>query len=177
MAFARVLFKILLTLLIIFVIVGALLPAASHVERSIEINSPPSKVFPQVNQMRNFHAWSPWSTIDPHTRYEFSGPEAGVGSRMAWRSEHDHVGNGSMQIKRSEHNLRVEMTLNFGGKGHALTSFALSPNGSSTIVTWSFDTEFGWDLFSRYVGLMMDSMIGANYEKGLTTLKQRVENI
>ena len=40
---------------------------------------------------------------------------------------------------------------------------------------WQFSTEFGWDLFSRYVGLMLDTMIGASYTKGLKELKSRVE--
>jgi carbon monoxide dehydrogenase subunit G len=67
------------------------------------------------------------------------------------------------------------MQLEFGDKGSGNATFRLEPEGSATRVRWQFHTDFGWDLFGRYVGLMLDSMIGMSYEKGLNTLKARVE--
>ena len=51
----------------------------------------------------------------------------------------------------------------------------LEPEGDTTRVRWQFDTEFGWDLLGRYVGLMLDGMIGTSYDKGLKELKARIE--
>jgi len=177
MALARLLFRVLLTLLILLIVIGLALPSSVVVERSIDIDSPPDKVFPQVNNLRNFHAWSPWSAMDPNTSYSFEGPENGTGARMIWQSSETEVGIGSMQIVRSEPGREVETRLDFGGgKGQGIATFVLSPQANgNTRVLWRFQTTFGWDLFGRYIGLMFDRMIGSTYEKGLQALKQRVE--
>lgn len=176
MAFARLLFRFLLVLLILLVVIGLLLPSNAVVDRRILIEAPPQKVFPHLNSLRKFHAWSPWSAMDPNTSYTFEGPESGVGSRMLWQSQQQEVGVGSMEIVRSEATREVETRLDFGGKGHGISTFVLTPQANGqTEVLWRFETDFGWDLFGRYVGLMFDSMIGSSYEKGLQTLKQRVE--
>ena len=175
MAMARLVFRVLLALLILLAVIGLLLPSSAEVERSIVIDAPAGKIFPHVNSMRAFHAWSPWSEIDPNTNYQFDGPEQGVGSRMAWQSGDNRVGRGSQEIVNSMANQRVDTRLQFGDQGGGNATFLLEPEGSSTRVRWQFTTGFGWDLFGRYVGLMLDSMIGASYEKGLAELKHRVE--
>jgi uncharacterized protein YndB with AHSA1/START domain len=175
MAFARLAFRVLLILLILLVLIGLLLPSSVQVERSILIDAPPQQIFPHVNGMRAFHAWSPWAGIDPETQYQFAGPDQGVGSRMTWHSGNAQVGRGSQEIVDSVPGQRVETRLEFGDKGDGAGTFVLEPQGGSTLVRWQFRTEFGWDLFNRYVGLMLDSLMGASYDKGLKTLKSRVE--
>ncbi|MDJ0740568.1 MAG: SRPBCC family protein [Gammaproteobacteria bacterium] len=175
MAFARLAFRVLFILLLLFAVIGLLLPSSTAVERSIVIDAPPAEVFPHLNGMRAFHAWSPWSAIDPQTVYRFEGPEQGVGSRMTWASGNQQVGQGSQEITVSIPEREVETALSFGDKGNGTATFVLEPDGGATRVRWRFHTEFGWDLFSRYVGLMLDSMIGAQYDKGLQDLKALVE--
>lgn len=175
MAFARLLFRVMLGLLVLLVLIGFFLPSSANVERSIVIAAPAQAIFPHINGMKAFHAWSPWSDIDPETRYEFSGPDRGVGSRMSWYSGDNRVGEGSQEITASETDRRVETALTFGEDGSGKATFVLEPAGPDTRVRWQFETEFGWDLFGRYVGLMLDSMIGASYTKGLRDLKARIE--
>ena len=175
MAFARLIFKVLLILLVLLVMIGFLLPSSAKVERSIVINASPAAVFPHLNGMRAFHAWSPWSAIDPETQYQFDGPESGIGSRMTWHSGDARVGQGSQEITESKPYTRVKTQLVFGDQGDGNATFLLEPEGNSTRVRWQFDTEFGWDLLGRYVGLMLDGMVGTSYDKGLKDLKQRIE--
>lgn len=175
MALARLAFRVLLVLLVLLVGIGLLLPASATVERSILVQAPPERVFPHVNGMRAFHAWSPWASTDAATEYSFSGPEQGVGSRMEWHSGGARAGHGSQEIVASVPPREVEMRLVFGDKGGGTAQFRLQPEGRGTRVEWRFHSEFGWDLFSRYVGLMLDGMIGSAYQRGLETLKQRVE--
>ena len=176
MAFARLLFRFLLILLILLVVIGLALPAKVTVEREVLIAATPEKIFSQIDNLKNFHAWSPWSGGSPGTRYSFDGPESGVGARMTWSNEQAEGDHGSMEITRSVALQTVEMQLNFGGKGQGIATFELQPQHvKNTRVKWRFQTDFGWDLFGRYIGLMFDSMIGASYERGLQTLKQRAE--
>jgi effector-binding domain-containing protein len=71
----------------------------------------------------------------------------------------------------------VQTHLDFGKQGTAEAYFELEAADGGTEITWSLDTEFGWDLVGRYFGLMMDRMIGAEYEKGLANLKQLAESM
>ena len=174
MALARLAFRVLLILLILLVLIGLLLPPSAEVERSIVIDAPPDEIFPQLNSMRAFNTWSPWGG-DADTRYEFSGPEQGAGSRMTWQSDSAQAGFGAQEIVASVPARQIEMRLEFGEKGGGTATFLLEPQGGSTLLRWRFRTEFGWDLFDRYVGLMLDNLIGTSYEKGLRALKTRIE--
>ena len=151
MAFARLAFRVLLILLILLVLLGLLLPSSTAVERSIVIQAPADRIFPHLNGMQAFQAWSPWSKIDPATHYEFSGPEQGAGSRMTWQSGDNEVGRGTQEIVASDPDRRVDMQLEFGDKGNGSATFLLEPAAQGTRVRWQFRTEFGWDLLGRYV--------------------------
>jgi len=72
---------------VLFLSVGLFLPRNVHVERSIEIDRPASTVFVLLNSYRAFASWSPWAARDPDARYEFSGPESGVGARLSWSGD------------------------------------------------------------------------------------------
>lgn len=171
--------KILIGLLIVvlaLVAVSYLLPREVQVARVIEIERPPADVFPHVNDLRAFQAWSPWAEIDPNTQMTYSGPEHGVGQTAAWSSENDQVGTGSQTITASEENRRVATSLDFGDMGTATAEFLLEPVGESgTRVEWAFETDTGMNPIARWMGLLMDGMVGGAYEKGLAKLKTVVE--
>jgi uncharacterized protein YndB with AHSA1/START domain len=170
--------KLLLGLVVLVVLaagVGLLLPASAHVERSTTINAPPDAVFAVVNDLRRFNDWSPWAKLDPNTRYTFEGPDSGAGAKMSWSSDNANVGSGSQTILESQPPSQVKLALDFGDQGQAVAFYRLEPDGSGTRVTWGFDTEFGYNLMGRYFGLMFDKWIGADYEKGLASLKALLE--
>ena len=51
----------------------------------------------------------------------------------------------------------------------------LEPEGAGTKVTWSFAGEAGRNPMMRYMGLMMDGMVGQDFEVGLANLKVLAE--
>lgn len=174
----RIILKALLNTIIAIALLAAIsfaLPGAVTVQRSITVNASPEKIFPLVNDLRKFNEWSPWAPRDPKAVFEFNGPEAGVGASMTWQSEKSDVGSGTMEIIESEAPKRVLTALDFGEKGWANSRFVLEPSGGGTKVTWGFETEFGNNPVKRWMGLMFDSWIGADYEEGLKRLKQAAE--
>ncbi|NVK21174.1 MAG: SRPBCC family protein [Kangiellaceae bacterium] len=177
MKFLKWFFIILATLVAILVIAGFFLPKESHVERSTTINASMDTVFQQVNSFQNFNQWSPWVEKDPNATYTYSGPDAGVGNKMAWASELREVGSGSQEIVESDYPRHVKTKLYFGddpNPGYA--TFTLEELGpKQTKLTWSFDADFGSNIVGRYFGLMMDGMLGPEYEKGLAKLKSTLE--
>ncbi|MGV6825934.1 MAG: SRPBCC family protein [bacterium] len=175
MAIARFLLKVLFMMLVILVVVGLILPADVQVERSIVIEAPAENVFPHINSMKVFNQWSPWAKLDPNTEFTFEGPSYGVGSKMSWYSTQANVASGSQTIVVSKPNKLVMTELDFGEEGSGTARLELSPAPGGTKVRWVFDTDFGWDLFGRYVGIFMDSMLGPSYDEGLANLKKRIE--
>jgi effector-binding domain-containing protein len=174
----RILKRILIVLVVLFVasvVVGLLLPSSAHVQRSTTIAAPPAAVFAVVNSFKRFNEWSPWYELDPAARYVYSGPQQGVGARLEWSSDKPEVGSGSQEIIASEPDKRVRNKLDFGSQGTAESEFSIVPVDQGSEVTWSFDSQFGYDLLQRYFGLLFEKWIGADFEKGLAKLKTVVE--
>ena len=171
--------KILIALLVLaalIVMIGFFLPATVHVERSITIDAPPATVFALANSFRGFNEWSPWAEIDPDAVYAYEGPDRGVGAKMSWTSEDRNVGSGSQEIVSSEPFSRVDVLLDFGDQGVADSYFEIAPGDAGTAVTWGFDSELKAP-FERYLGLVMDSILGPMYEEGLANLKELAESL
>ena len=173
MRFLRRLPVVLIVLAAIFVGVGLILPGSIKVERSAVIQAPPAAIFPLLNDLRQFNRWSPWAARDPQTAYAFSGPESGVGARMTWQSQ--KLGNGTQEIVESVPDQRVVTALDFGDMGTARAGQNLRPEGSGTRVIWDLETNLPYNPLSRWIGLMFDRWIGADYEVGLARLKNLAE--
>ncbi len=152
-----------------------LLPRTVTVARSVEIAAPPDAVFPHIDNLQTFAEWSPWRDLDADMVQTFEGPERGIGNRMTWSSDDPDVGYGSQEIVGLEENARIETALNFGDMGTSKAAFTLTPASGGTEVTWQLDADMGHNPIGRYMGLMMDTWVGADYEKGLANLKARVE--
>lgn len=160
------------------VVAGYLLPDRAHIERSIVIDRPQATVFAVLNGYRHFPEWSPWAQLDPGMQTTVSGPVTGVGARYAWSSEQGAVGAGSQEIVASAPSERIDVRLEFSGMdAKNLARFVLIPEDAGTRVTWSLDAEFGSSLTGRWFGLLLDRMIGPDYERGLAQLKAHVETL
>ncbi|MEL6169292.1 MAG: SRPBCC family protein [Pseudomonadota bacterium] len=166
----------LIALLAVVFVAGAyLLPRNVEVARSIEINATADDVFPHVNALQAAENWSPWLGRDPEVQLTYSGPEAGVGNKLEWMSEHPQVGNGTQEIIGSEPGKSVTSALDFGPMGQATARFDLAEASGVTTVTWGFQSDMGMNPMGRWMGLMMDSWVGGDYEAGLANLKALVE--
>ena len=178
MAFIRFLGRLAVVLAgvaLLLAVVAYVLPRHVSVSRSAVIDAPPAVVFPYLNSMQKFSEWSPWQELDPEMEQSFGGPESGVGNRMEWASANRNVGSGSQEITLSEPDNRVETALDFGDMGTAMASFDLVPEGDGTEVTWGLEADMGNNPVGRWMGLMMDRWVGADYEKGLERLTGLVE--
>lgn len=176
MKVARAILVGLAGLIAILVVIGLFLPSSVHVERSVEIKAPATTVYGIVSDFGRFNEWSPWYELDPDATYTISTPASGEGATFAWASEDPSVGSGSQQITELVENRRVVVALDFGPQGTATATHAIEAlDDGKTRVTWSMDTDFGFDLIGRYIGLMFETWVGNDYEKGLARLKTLAE--
>ena len=178
----RILRKAAVTLAIIvllFVIVGLLLPTKRFLSRSITIHAPIHVVFEEVNTLKRWENWSPWRDIDLHAIIQYEGPDAGVGCTMTWASEHPKIGKGTQQIVVSEPYQRIDTNLDFVGWDGAVTAgwrFEEATEGE-TRVTWSNESDSKGNLLNKYMELIIYPQLGKNYERGLKNLKAHVERL
>lgn len=159
------------------VAIGLLLPRTAHVERSVVIDAPPAMVFTVLNGFGQFNRWSPWADIDPNAATTYEGPRTGPGARMSW-SGNAEVGTGSQEILESTPYSAIALRLTFGDfAGDFRSSYRLAVEGAGTRVTWGFDADYGGSILGRYFGLLSESMLGPDYEKGLGRLEAFVESL
>ncbi len=161
--------------IVALVIVINMQPSEFRVSRSLLITAPASKVFEQVNDFRNWQAWSPWAKLDPNAKAIFEGPSSGVGATFKWVGN-DMVGEGVETITESKPDLiRIRLEFLKPFKATNMAEFTFKPQGDQTWVTWSM---YGQNNFiSKAMGLIMncDKMIGEQFEKGLASLKSITE--
>jgi effector-binding domain-containing protein len=166
---------IVVAVLVVLALVGLLLPRHARVSRSTTIARPASLVYATINSFQLFPKWSPWQDLDPNMHQTTVGPRDGVGAKLVWTGN-DKVGSGSQVITASTPNESVASDLDFGKMGVAKAALLLAPaTPSSTRVTWTLDIDMGASPIAHYFGLMMDRMIGKDYETGLNKLKALVE--
>lgn len=162
-----------IAILIIVVIAGQ--PDEFKMSRSTTIAAAPEKIFPHVNDLHLWEAWSPWAKLDPNSKVAFSGPDAGTGSAMRWEGN-GKVGIGTMTITDSKPNETIRFRLDFEKPMQAtnLAEFNFKPAGGQTVVTWSMSGKNS--LMGKIFGLFVncEKMVGCQFEKGLASLKSVV---
>lgn len=155
--------------------VGVLLPENTHVERSIEINASPEVVFAYTADHKEFQRWSPWASLDSGMDVSFTGPDQGVGATMEWTGN-AKVGSGSSTFIEYVPYEKATVALSFGEMGGGTASYILQEvEEDRTKLTWTFDTK-NKNVIEKYIGLVIDSKLGPEYEKGLVKLKELVES-
>ncbi len=172
--------KVLLGLLIIIVALLAIVaiqPSEFKISRSITMKAPVAKVFDEIDDFQSFQTWSPWAKLDPNCKYTFEGPESGVGSMMKWAGN-DEVGEGALTIIESNPTSGIKQKLEFTKPFVCQNDVAISlrhEGDDQTVVVWSMSGKN--DFMGKAMSLVMnmDKMVGSMYDKGLATLKAKVE--
>lgn len=178
--------------LVIALITGALygagrflLPNTLAVTRTIAIERPRATVFAQANDLRLVREWWPYyNRLDPVEDYSFSEGEPGPGQVMRWRSESRELGNGRMQIVRSEPNQSVA-TIVYLERANLETLMEITPTQGERGVPWSAvaltvsaQCDDTWvNVPCRYMNLILRRIIERELDSGLAKLKQEVEEL
>ena len=169
--------KILLgSVLVLLVLagIGFLLPSQYRVERSIDIAAKPQVIFAELADLRQWQSWSVWYQRDASMLVEFSGEPGQTGQLSRWQSASQ--GNGEMQIILVDAPKRLLYQLRFEGFDMASTGeFTLIEHEGRTQVVWADYGDLGNNPVNHYLGLVMDSIIGPDFEASLRGLKQQVE--
>jgi uncharacterized protein YndB with AHSA1/START domain len=161
-------------------ILGVLLYASAkpdvfHVERSVLIAAPPDAIFPLINDLHRWDIWTPYNK-DPGMKKSYSGSAEGVDAHYAWEGN-KQVGQGEISIRetRPPHLLVFDLHMIKPFEGRNVATFALTPDGDATRVTWSLEDKHKLMLKVMTIFMNMDQMIGKDFAVGLDRLKAAVE--
>lgn len=166
---------VIIVIVLAVLIYAATKPTLFHVERAIDIKAPPGKIFPLINDFRQWNDWTPYNK-DPAMKKTYSENTSGKGATYAWEGNKE-VGKGEISITESEPSSRIAFDLHmitpFEGRNHVV--FALNPTGETTTVTWILEDTQSY--FVKLMGIFfnMDKMIGKDFEVGLAKLKTLAE--
>jgi effector-binding domain-containing protein len=158
-------------------LIGFLLPAKVHIERSLIISASQKSVFEQVNVLKNWEKWSPWLQMDTTIQHSYSGPTSGVGATYNWKSDDKNIGNGSISIIYSIPSDSLLVNLDYGDKGKSTGKFLFEKVNQGTKVIWSLESDLGMNPVSRWFGLFMDRMAGPDLENGLSNIDELLKDI
>jgi uncharacterized protein YndB with AHSA1/START domain len=151
-------------------------PNDFRVQRTAAIEAPPEKIFPLINDFRQWGVWSPYETIDPAMKRTYGAATAGKGATYAWDGN-GNVGSGSMEILDAPAPSRVTIKLDFTRpfEAHNVAEFSLVPSGDTTAVTWSMHGPVPYLAKIVHLFLNMDKMVGGQFAEGLANLKAAAE--
>lgn len=161
----------ILTLLL----VASFQPSQFRITRALTINAPASTIFPHVNDLVKWHAWSPWAKMDPTAINTFEGPTSGLNASTSWVGKKS--GAGKMTITTSRPNEYVEFQLDFlkPMKASNTAKFTFTPEGNHTNVMWSMYGKNNFIGKAINVIINCDKIVGTQFENGLADLKRIAE--
>jgi len=145
-------FGFLSGILLLFILVGLLLPGTWSAEEDAFLPAPPSAVFPLLSRLSAWGSWTPF----PDTGLEAFGPAEGVGAGIRWNDP--DYGRGEARITGLEEDRVVEYeVLIEGGSLRIQGRLTLRPNPDGTQIHWTEEGDFGWNPLMGYAARGMAS--------------------
>ena len=161
----------------LILILAILAPKTYDVFRTIEIESPKAKVFPHLLYLEKQQAWSPWAEKDPNMERKLIGTDGEVGAISYWNGNKE-VGEGEQEITKIVDGERVEGKLRFfkpfKSESDCYMNLKETTDGKS-LVSWGFSGRNKFPMSIMMLFMSMDKMVGKDFEKGLQTLKTKLE--
>lgn len=166
-------------ILIIILLVGYLIlcissPKEIDIEKTTTIEAPADLVWSQVGSFDHWDKWSPWIEADSTVIAKNSGPSGEVGNKYEWTSEKS--GSGEMIITSTQgYNMMYDMHFIEPFEGNAKGRMIVEPTDSGTKVIWGYHSVSSFIMRGVWA-LAGEKMLGAQLERGLELLKERIEN-
>jgi len=162
----------------IVLILAATKPDTFSVQRAAVVKAPAEKIFSLINDFHQWGSWSPWENKDPGMKRTYSGAASGKGAVYAWDGN-KNVGSGRMEILDASSPSKIVIKLDFFKPfaAHNTAEFSMLPQGdaATTNVTWIMHGPAPFLSKLMQVFMNIDSMVGRDFESGLSNLKRLTE--
>ena len=130
-------FGSLATLLLLFLLIGILLPGTWIARQEALLSEPPTRVFPLLNSLEAWQDWTPF----PEAGLESFGPPEGVGGGIRWNDP--QYGRGTAEITGSVLNREVTYRVEIEDGRLAIAGrLILEAEGGGTRIEWIEEGDF-----------------------------------
>jgi hypothetical protein len=158
-------FGVLSGILLLYLLVGLLLPGSWTATEESSLPVPPSAVYPFLDRLSAWESWTPF----PETGLEAFGPSEGAGSGVRW--DDPQYGRGEARIVEARPDTSVEYeVLIEGGSLRIHGSLTLTPEGGGSRLRWVEQGDFGWNPLMGYAARGMASSQGEAMKASLARL-------
>jgi len=166
---------LLLSIILVLVVIGVILPSSYHVERTTIIHQSNKSIFPYLNRLQK---WPSWTALNVNKDYSlelnYFGSNQGIGSGMTYQG--DKLGKGTITIIDNEMDDHVTFSLLINNRFNTTGNIQIKQNSDSTaLVTLTLDGDVGFHLPNRFIILLMDNIAGSLFQESLNRLKMMVE--
>ncbi len=146
-----------------------------NIEKSIEINKSKTEVFQFLGNFMNWPNWSPWLSQEPDCDFSVEGNPGAISHKQSWSGA--YIGAGNMVINEVKENQFIGYDLEFlkPWKSKSKVEFVLTEGKGpeSTLVTWKMIGSLPFFMF--FFKKMMHALVGNDYDRGLSMLKEHLE--
>jgi hypothetical protein len=164
------------TISLVTLLIGLLLPSEWEAERSEVILAPAEQIYPRI---ASFKEWEHWATAemrnaDPTLQVEYSGPDNGVGASFSWNGE--KMGKGRLTITRAEpgQGIWYEAAIQ-SDKVNGRGWLKLEPTAEGTRVTWNDQGDLP-PVYGGYFAAMVQQSLETQFAAALKKLKEVSES-
>ncbi|MDP1866803.1 SRPBCC family protein [Bradyrhizobium sp.] len=167
---------VLASAIAVVLILAATRPDSFSVQRAAIVSAPPEKIFPLINDFRQWGNWSPYEHKDPAMKRTFSGAVRGKGAVYAWEGD-KNVGKGRMEILEASAPSKIAIKLDFFTpfEAHNTAEFTMLPHEDATRVIWRMHGPAPFMARIMHLFINIDNMVGKDFEAGLANLKRLAE--
>jgi hypothetical protein len=146
---------------------------AYELARSITINCSTQAAYELVSDYSTWTKWSPWLLAEPATKVNTSSDPRSIGSKYEWKGEITGQGElTTIELKRNE-SMIADLRFIKPFPALAKTGFLIAPVNNGIKLTWTMQGKMPWFLF--WMIPMMKTLIGMDYQRGLTMIKDLLE--
>ena len=165
----------LLGLALLLVVASFFLPGSFEASRERVVHAAPAEVYAWTNDLSRWRDWTAWGEQYPDVEYTYGAIRSGVDASYAW--DDPEAGRGEIVITASDPAKGVWYDIAFdGGAQRAKGAIQIAPVEGGTHVMWTMRGELGRNPLWRWMGLFLGRMIGADLERGLERLDERLSD-
>jgi hypothetical protein len=162
-------------LLLLFLLIGSILPNAIFIKEEIEIEKAPEKVFLQFADLRLFINWCPWLCKIKKSQVIIEGEPLTVSDKVSFRRKLNGYQN-SIELMHMEMNKKIIFEFDFGFRNKGKMEIELIQNElSKTTITWNFSLYLSNNPIERLYAFFARTMYNKKLKTGLEKLKEKLE--
>lgn len=163
---------ILLSVIVLYFLVGILLPSATTIANSLKMSGSQESIFGTISNFKNWEDWAIWND-DRTLNIEISEPSDKPGARYRWKSKIRELKDGLIVLTEVNEFSELHYEWYYGKRKRARILFNIEDLDNCSFVTCSITIHNKRKIFARYFSLLIRKAIHDNIEEVLLKVDEK----